>query len=545
MVLLVLLLYLPTLRTGFLSDDFLDAQTETGDAHLAFSSMMSSGYRPLMSYSWGLDNLVWGRRMQWGWHLTNILILFAALYSLRRFLKLFISCETSVLAGVALFALCYPVALSVGKVVWRTSLLPLIPLLWAMVLAVEYEKEQRFLFAAAASFLLLVSLLLKETALASAPVFGVLTWSVSSGKEQGRAFLRGFAAAAVATAVYIVLRLLAVGLVTGYADSASFSPLMLKNIALLFSMVWSPWLDSVPVRILLPLQIMVLILMPASGKLKLFIGSMSVFLLLTASNLSPRPDYAVPGALAAALAVAVYGEAVKKRRAVIPLYGLLLLGVFLQSRDQLKILGEASDMVVSQTALMAEIADEVPGESPLFFRGVPEAVAGYSTFWGEEYMQPLEYAGYNPGRFVTGVSGMWELLLIHGEGHIIFLKENSWQSYSVSSTGYDESLSDTSVVLRQSLQAGLLAQYPSCVVGSADAAVFLLSPIHGDSLIRLEAENIDHQQVIDLASVPEWIADGSSAVLVSDREVELVFSSRNIAAENAEERLLRKASEGH
>lgn len=140
LLLLGLILYLPTLRIGFLTDDFLDIQTDLSNAGEAFTGMVSSGYRPLMSYSWALDNAVWGLERPWGWHLTNLIILALALVSLNSFLRLFVSKGTAIAAGLAVFAFSTPVLVSVAKMDWRTSILPIIPLLWSLYLCIRYSR---------------------------------------------------------------------------------------------------------------------------------------------------------------------------------------------------------------------------------------------------------------------------------------------------------------------------------------------------------------------------------------------------------------------
>ncbi len=140
LLLLGLILYLPTLRIGFLTDDFLDIQTDLSNAARAFTGMSSSGYRPLMSYSWALDNAVWGVGRPWGWHLTNLMILALTLVSLAFFLRLFVTDGAALAAGLALFAFSSPVLVSVAKMDWRTSILPVIPLLWSLYYCVRYSR---------------------------------------------------------------------------------------------------------------------------------------------------------------------------------------------------------------------------------------------------------------------------------------------------------------------------------------------------------------------------------------------------------------------
>jgi hypothetical protein len=226
---LCLLLYLPTLCTVFLTDDFLDCQTDFRHAGRAFTTMLSSGYRPLMSYSWAMDRYVWGISREYGWHITNILILVAALVSLHRFIVLFVQRRNAVLWGLAVFAFSTPVLLSVAKVVWRTSLVPLIPLLWSMHFMVQYSRKGsgRYLFVSALLFL--VSLLLKETALALPPAFAALAWWQSTCDNRRDNALKALLVPALAVGVYLAARYLAIGFAVGYSESSTFGIFMGRN----------------------------------------------------------------------------------------------------------------------------------------------------------------------------------------------------------------------------------------------------------------------------------------------------------------------------
>ena len=188
MVLLVAaLLYIPTLRTGFLTDDFLDSECTIHQAPQAFVSMASSGYRPFMSFSWALDNMLWGRENQSGWHFTNIIILFAVVYMLYLFLSLYLQKSAALFAGLVFFVVSLPVSVSVAKVVWRTSLLPMIPLLAAFVLVYKWGSDSgKRWHLCLSSVLLLVSLLLKEIALVSPPVFAAIVFTAVHRRNQWR-----------------------------------------------------------------------------------------------------------------------------------------------------------------------------------------------------------------------------------------------------------------------------------------------------------------------------------------------------------------------
>lgn len=532
-VLLALAMYLPTLRTGFLTDDFLDAQTTFSDSSRAFTAMLSSGYRPLMSFSWAIDNWIWGTGRQWGWHLTNIVILIGALVSLRSFLKLFVTENRAILAGLALFAFSTPVAASVAKTDWRTSLLPVIPLLWSMYFLVRYSRKEKCSVALTfSSLLLLVSVFLKEIALAVPPAFAVLAWSQSNAKESVRRGIRAFAAAAVPVLVYLFARYLTVGFAIGYSESSTFGLFMFKNILILMGKAWAPWLSSVPARMLLPFFGVALWLLPADRKLKIFLAVISFFILLTVGNLSPRVDYAVPVIPVFSLSLAMLVQRYSSRR-VLAVVVLLLSAVFLNSIDEIRLIRGASDLLRNETGRMAGIAREIPGNGPLFLWGVRETYGSYGTFWHGEYGMPMEYIGIDPGRTVTGTDRIWQVLVESAQpGNLIFLGENGeYKSYPVSLDMYTE-LPDTAVMIAGPLVAGSLIRYPACTATGPDDKLLLLSPILPDSLLEISSIQHDGRWCFDLASVPVWLAGDRSTVIITDSD-ELFFTHGNIAELNS------------
>jgi hypothetical protein len=433
-------LYLPVLNIGFLTDDFLDAQTTFSEAHRAFTNMLSSGYRPLMSYSWAIDNLIWGTGRQGGWHLTNLVILAGALFSLWFFLKLFVKDKGAVLTGVVLFALCTPVAASVAKTDWRTSLLPVIPLLWSMFFLVRYSRRERgFSALVLSSLCLLVSVFLKEIALAIPPAFAVLAWSQAQAENRIKTGLKAFAAAILPVAAYLVTRYVTVGFTMGYSESSTFGLFMVKNILLLVGKVWTPWLSSVPARILLLLFGIGLWFLPAERRLKVFLAAFSFLVLLTVGNLSPRVDYAVPVIPVFSLSVALFVQKYSSRgfsAAVI----LCFSAVFLNSVDEIKVIQGASDSLRGETRRIITMSEEVPGNGPLFLVGVQETRGEYGTFWHGEYMLPIQYMGMDPQRFVAGTDRIWEILLGSDiPGYVVFLDLNGgYRSYPVSLDMYPE-----------------------------------------------------------------------------------------------------------
>lgn len=542
LLLLSAALYLPTLRTGFLTDDFLDAGTTFSDASRAFADIQASGYRPLMAYSWALDNWLWGTGRQWGWHLTNLILFASAAVSLWFFLRLFVKDRNALLAGIALFAFSCPTAAAVAKTDWRTSLFPLIPLLWSMLLLVRYARRERGTAAlVGSSFLLFVSLLLKETALAVPPAYAVLAWSQAGEGKRRTAALTALIAAAVPVAAYLFLRYFTVGLFLGYAQSASYGFFMLKNILVFAGKCLTPWFSGIPARILLPLFAVGLWLLPADRRLKAFLAAYTFFALLTVSNLPPRIDYALASLPALSLAAALFLQRYSSRKA----YALALLclsGVYLNSLDEVRMIQGASNSLDEQTERIARVAESVPGSGPVFIVGVREVCGSYGTFWPGEYMAPLRNAGFEPGRFVSGTGRIWQNMIEAGEScRLVFLDgSGGYRDYEVSPDMYGV-LPDSTILAAGPILAGELLEYPSCLAPDAGSAIRLLSPAMPDSIVKVYPVLYRDEWYFDLASVPVWLAGDSMTVIVADFD-RLVFSGCNIAGETALESLAQKQS---
>ncbi|MCD4707392.1 MAG: hypothetical protein K8S62_06615 [Candidatus Sabulitectum sp.] len=530
------LLYIPTLRTGFLADDFLDSECTIHEVPRAFVSLASSGYRPLMSLSWAIDNLLWGKENQAGWHLTNIIILLATVFMLYRFLSLYLKSTTALVAALMLFTVCLPVTASVAKVVWRTSLLPMIPLLAAFVFVHRWGTDSgRWWQLCLSSILLLVSLFLKELALASPPVFAVIVLTTDHRRNKWRKPLIALAASGIAVLAYGLTRYFAVGFSIGYSSTLTFGFFMFKNIMLLGSMVLDPWLSTISVRVLVLVFALLLWCIPGGWRHRMLVVVLGVFMLLPVSNLPLRPDYAVAGVPALALALGFVVQENDKKKFVLPVLIILFTGIFLHSRDEISILADASDYVDRTTERLAEIADELPGGGPLFVDGIHNTVGTYGTFWPGEYMLPMECLGIQPGRFIAGTDRIWEVLITEDNtGFLVFMSDDAihYTSVPVSADMYP-GLPDTTVILSGSISAGELIRYPSCSGPDESGSLYLVSSIYLDSVITIYPDFHDGVACYDLASVPVWLAASEYAVLIGDGPVELVFSSRNISLERA------------
>ncbi len=343
------------------------------------------------------------------------------------------------------------------------------------------------------------------------------------------------AASGVSVMVYGLLRYFAVGFSTGYSESMTFGYLILKNIILFSGMTCAPWFSDVPVRILIPAFALLLWYVSGNWRVRMLIAVMTAFLLLPVSNLSPRPDYAVAGVPAIALAIGLIVEKYEKGKYLLPSLIIFFAGMFLNSRDEVRTIADASDYVDRTTARLAEIADELPGNGPLFVSGVDNAVGVYGTFWPGEYMLPMECLGFQPGRFVTGTDRIWEALITESDsGFLVFMADNGihYTSAHVSADMYPE-LPDTTVQLTGSIPLGNLIRYPSCFGSDESVPLYLVSPIYPDSVITVFPGLGDGTIFYDLAAVPIWLTADEAAVVMVENSVELVFSSRNLSLERA------------
>lgn len=538
LLLLGLILYLPTIQIGFLTDDFLDIQTDLTNAREAFTGMASSGYRPLMSYSWALDNAIWGVGRPWGWHLTNLMILALTLVSLAFFLRLFVTDGDALALGLALFAFSPTVLVSVAKMDCRTSILPVIPLLWSLFYCVRYGRRGGRSHLAVSALMLLISVFFKEIALATPPAFALLAWSESPAEQRRGRAIQVLMATGLAVVLYLAARYMAVGLSTGYSESSSFGVYMARNILIHFGSVLSPWTSGLPARVILPLLLLFLWLLPATTERKIFIAAFSFFSLLTVSNLSPRMHHTVAAVPAFSLATALFFQEKGRMKGAVPVILLVIGAMFLSSLDQRKLIQSASTAVERETARIAAIADSIPGDGPVFIHGVEMEAGGYGTFWVGEFMMPLRVAGYCTERFVTGTDRIWDVLLEHeGSGHLVFLKDEGLMEYSVSLLMYEE-IPDTTVLIQGSISPGLLTRYPSCTASRGDAPLRLYCPSLCDSLLVVEQESIHGQVLYDLASHPVWLSTDEGLVMLY--EGELTFTSQNISLEEAIRRVEMK-----
>lgn len=124
-------LLLPSLRTGFLSDDFLDL--DHGFSAATFTNYEAGGFRPLLTALWAFDSHVWGAGRAWGWHLTNIVLHLSCAFLLWRIAARLLADENRAAVAAAFFLVSMTAVPSVARVSGRTTPAAMLPLLAAVL----------------------------------------------------------------------------------------------------------------------------------------------------------------------------------------------------------------------------------------------------------------------------------------------------------------------------------------------------------------------------------------------------------------------------
>ncbi|RKZ08905.1 hypothetical protein DRQ25_07920 [Candidatus Fermentibacteria bacterium] len=542
-LLVVALLYIPTLQTGFLTDDFLDCSHTLREVPVAFSTQYGGGYRPLMIFSWAMDNRIWSAENQTGWHVTNLILLLVSSLLVYIFLGRFLRKREAIYFGTALFMFSYPMAIAVARVSWSTTILALIPFLASLILISIWSRNSgKKWMPFAAAFLFLISLLVKETALAALPVMAMVAFCSSENESKWRKTIFIIITCLVPMVIYGVLRYRAMGFGVNYAESTTFGPFILRNILLQNSIVWQPWLFGASARLLVLIYPVAVYFGIPKWKNRILVFSLGIFLMLPVSNLTLRPDFSVAALPGSALFLGFLVQRLHGRKFLYPALAVFFAGIILFSIDEIRTLGIASDYLDRTTLRLAEIADELPGDGPLFVDGVKNEIGGYGTFWPGEYMAPMECLGIRPGRYVTGIDRIWEALSTENDsGFLIFLSNDAsnYISVPVSLDMYTE-LPDTALLLTGSIPAGNLILYPSCLGTEESGALNLVSQIYPDSVITIVPEVRGRTALYDLAAAPLWLTSDETLVILVESPMQLVFSSRNVSLERALERMEAK-----
>lgn len=409
-LLLSLILYVPSLSIGFLSDDYLDI--EHGFSLETFTRFEAGGFRPLNVSIWALDAAVYTPQNPQGWHLTNLLFHLlntGALLMLARSLGIR---RRYWLPLGALFLLSPAVIPSIARVSGRTTAVAMLPLLVSLSVHAYWESSGRRnpfrLFAA--QFLFLISLLSKETVLLAPFAFASVTVYLDrSCSFNFRQYLRTFLLYLIPVIVYLAWRFLAVGFTLGYSETADFGFFMVRNVLLLLRMIVSPWFDSISARMLLILLGTSILLLRRKWKSLLLGISITVPLLLTVSNLPPRPYYAYAALPGAAICLGIAASFLKSWKWQV-LIAVMLTGCFLEARDELGRLRVAADYTESTLHRLEQIVRDHPNMT-ISVSGIEDAIGGYGTIWPGAYREALLTRGFVHSFPVIKQENLWESLI--------------------------------------------------------------------------------------------------------------------------------------
>lgn len=234
--LLALLVYLPSLRNGFVYDDWaVIVQNKHLRTAWQWRNLVSRNYfevagelsyRPLVTLSYRLDSLLWGVRPA-GFHLTNALLHALVVAA---FLSLLLACrwQTSAAGAAAVLFAVHPAATeAVNAIGFREDLLAALFVLLACRLALSglscAGRRRAGAELALALLAYALALLAKESALALPLLVGLLIIAPGAGAADAaapRPLSRSaglLASLAVVTAAYLVLRF---GILVNPAESA-------------------------------------------------------------------------------------------------------------------------------------------------------------------------------------------------------------------------------------------------------------------------------------------------------------------------------------
>ncbi len=544
----LVLLLLPTLRTGFLSDDFLDLH-HTFSLE-SFTRFVFTGFRPLNEAVYALDASLWGETRPWGWHLTNILLhVLCAILLWRTALAVFRDKSVAALSA-AFFLLSQAAVPSFARISGRTTPVAIAPLLGAVIAHYAYitGKKKSHLFLA--MLLFLSSLFAKETALACAPLFGLVSMHLITS-EKPRLFFRHTALYLVPTFIYLAWRIYWLGLTLGYSESTGFGLFMVNNLATLVKIQFSPWLDGLSVRILTVLGTVLLFTSKADWSRKLLLAGFIILPLLTVANLPPRTYYAYAALPGAALLFGAAAGSLKGRWRV--LTPVILLGCFLVSRDELARFRNADAYTRSIIDRLADLESSYPDGTLIFVSGIKSGVAGYGTIWPGAYREALSTIGV-AGSGVFDETSFWEeawpIIAAGGEPECIFADFSTDSTMVIpfrpsarfDATGIDSIIIGDREILSISDDLWMMN---SCLATS-QISLFVSDPFDEKGWVEIQPAAIRGDSILfDLESSTAWLLsrDSGGYLHVAGPESDrlLLFSCERLWLDHLLERMEMKA----
>ena len=501
---------------------------------------------------------MYGSSNAWGWHLTNILLHLFNVVLIWLLLKELGFRNLALFFGVAFFLLSAAGPPSVARISGRTTVIAMLPLLAGFIFHARWVKHGDRRNLAAGMVLLLVSLLAKETALAAPLSFGAISLYMRGDENshlRWREASRDILLYCIPIAVYLLWRTLFGLLSTNYDASLSYGFFMIKNLAVLGAIPWSPWFDGLSIRMLVVLLIALLAL-PFASRLKILFLLMTVSLLLTVSNLPPNPVYAYAALPACAILVSGLSMMLKKRIAV-TLFILLSAGSFLASRDEISRIIQASDYVDHLVDQIRIIDEECPGRTPIFLSGIQFMVAGYGTIWEGSMEDVFETAGFETDRLFADDGCFWEYVYaLHKDNglavcHFVHLGKDSFnvREFSTASRIWSGTERHTTVLSENGVLwiDDSLFMFNSLAVPHPGEGLLIdiTDPRCPQEISFLEPTCISEDTAFfDLEGSIQWLLSDPpfSIRLISPGRISdsVVFSTRRFWLESLEARLLAK-----
>jgi hypothetical protein len=543
-VLSLVILY-PTVHNGFLSDDFLDLNHRFSTG--TFTQTEAGGFRPLIVAVWAFDSVMWGGGDgTWspGWHITNLLIHLLNIVLVYVFLGGLGLSREARFWGVLLFAVSWAVVPGAGRVSGRTTMLATAPMLMALSLHSVWLRRGKPVFLVLSCLSFLVSLLFKETMLLCAPLFGLaaLAQITPETRSNPGVFIRSTLAFLAPTALYVAWRVVWTGPFQNYQDASFAAMPMLRNLADLAVMPFSPWFDSIPARLLIAAFLLLFFLVPGRRAVKAFVAGLLVFPVATVLILPPRPDFAYAALPFAAFVTALVAERVKGLAGRVVL-GLFILGCALAARDEVSRLVQAGSYTKEVIGDLDELARSVEPDSVVFVSGIRYDEAGYGTLWPNAFDASLLTIGSNRGGRMFTPEVFWEVawpVLERDEDFCcVFARmgREGWATRRLSLTpeSFPSVLPDVELPVRNGCRVGVtreLRQYSTLLVPGAGpgCSIALADPFNPCSLIAIEpALARGDTAVFDLSGQESWLLGQDFLAIGSGSSVRsVVFTSEKL-----------------
>lgn len=544
-ILFSLFILYPTVHNGFLSDDFLDLDHRFSIE--TFTRTEAGGFRPLIVAVWALDSAMWGGGSSaWspGWHITNLLVHLLNLVLVSVFLGGSGLSREARFWGVLLFAVSWAVVPGAGRVSGRTTMLATAPMLMALSLHSVWLRRGKPLLLVLSCLSFLLSLLFKETMLLCAPLFGLaaLAQKASASGRRTGVFALSTLAFLVPTALYVGWRVAWTGPFQSYRDVSYALMPMLRNLAELAVMPFSPWFDSIPVRLLIAAFLLLLLLVPGRRAVKAYVAGLLVLPMASVLILPPRPDFAYAALPFAAVLTALAAERARNTAGRFFL-GLFILGCALASRDEVSRLLQAGSYTKSVIVRLEELVDSVEPDVVVFVSGIRYEEAGYGTLWPNAFDASLHTIGSSRGGRMFTPEVFWEVawpVLEQDEDfRCLFarLGRDGWATrrLSLTSGAFPEVLPDVELPVRNGCRVGVtteLRHYSALLVPGAGqgCSIALADPFNPCSLMVIGAAVVrGDTAVFDLSSQESWLLGEEMLFIGSESPVRnVVFTSEKL-----------------